>query len=117
MMNTFLSFSIEIGLTLLASILITSYLRPHLIRVLVDLCQTEDRAQFWMAFTNILLLGFPLLIALGFKPEAQTAEEAAFEIIGRLGGNMAGYLFTLVGIGFIVTFFALVAPRQKVEPR
>jgi hypothetical protein len=28
---------------------------------------------------------------------------------------MAAYLFTLVGIGFIVTFFALVAPRQKAE--
>lgn len=114
-MNTFLSFAIEIGLTLLASVLITGYLRPHLKRVLVDLCQTEERAQFWMAFTNILLLGFPLLIALGFKPEARTVEEAAFEIIGRLSGNMAGYLFTLVGIGFIVTFFALVAPRQKAE--
>lgn len=116
-MNTFISFAIEFSLTLLASILLTSYLRPHLKRVLLDLCQTDERAQFWMSFTNILLIGLPSIVALGFKPEAMTTEEAVFEIIGRLGGNMAGYLFALVGIGFIVTFFALVAPRQKVESK
>jgi len=116
-MNTFLSFAIELGLTLLVCVLVTGYLRPHLKRVLLDLCQTEERAQFWTAFTNILLIGLPLLIALGFKPEAQASEEAIFEIVGRLGGNMAGYLFALVGIGFIVTLFALVAPRQKVETK
>lgn len=116
-MNIYISFAIELGLTLLVCVLITSYLRPHLKRVLVDLCQTAERAQFWMAFTNVLLIGLPFIIALGFKPEARRPEEAIFEIIGRLSGNMAGYLFALVGIGFIVTFFALVAPRQKAETK
>ena len=116
-MKTYLSFAIELGLTLLASVLITSYLRPHLKRVLVDLCQTEERAQFWVVFSNILLIGLPLIIALGFKPEALTSEEAIFEIIGQLSGNIAGYLFALAGLGFIVTFFALVAPKQKAETK
>ena len=116
-METYLSFAIELSLTLLASILITGYLRPHLKRVLADLCQTEERAQFWVAFANIILIGLPLIIALGFKPEALTSEEAIFEIIGRLSGNIAGYLFALAGIGFIVTFFSLVAPRQKAETK
>lgn len=116
-MNTYLSYTIEIGLTLLACLLLTAYLRPHLKRVLVDLCKTEERAQFWTAFSNILLIGLPLIIALGFQPEAGTLEEAIFEIVGRLSGNLAGYLFALVGIGFIVSFFALVAPRQKAETK
>lgn len=116
-MNPFLALSIEVGLTILASVLITGYLRPYLKRVLVDLCRTEDRARFWEVFSNILLIGLPAIIALGFRPEAVTLEEAVFEIIGRLSGNLAGYLFALVGIGIIVSFFALVAPRPMVEAK
>jgi len=116
-MNTYLSFSIELSLTILASVLITNYLRPYLKRVLLDLCRTNERAQFWMAFSNILLIGLPLIIALGFRPEAVSFEAALFEIVGRLSGNLAGYLFALVGIGIIVSFFALVAPRPTAEAK
>ena len=116
-MNTLLAFTIEIGLTVLAFVLITSYLHPHLKRMLLDLCKTEDRAQFWTAFSNVLLIGAPLIVALGFRPEAGTFEATVFEIIGCLSGNLAGYLFALVGIGIIVSFFALVAPRQTSEAK
>jgi hypothetical protein len=112
-MNTYLSFSIELGLTILVCLLITGYLSPYLKRVLVDLCKTEERAQFWTKFSNILLIGLPMIIALGFRPEAATFDESFFEILGRLSGNLAGYLFALVGIGLIVSFFALVAPRSS----
>ena len=116
-MNTLLAFTIEIGLTVLAFVVITGYLRPHLKRVLLDLCRTEDRAQFWMVFSNILLIGSPLIIALGFHPEASTLDASIFEIIGRLSGNLAGYLFALIGIGMIVSFFALVAPKSTGEAK
>ena len=116
-MFTYLSFSIELGLTILACVSITGYLRPHLKRVLVDLCKTEERAQFWTVFSNIFLIGLPVIIALGFQPQAATFEAATFEIFGRLSGNLAGYLFALVGIGIIVSFFALVAPRPKAEAK
>jgi len=116
-MNTLLAFTIEIALTVLAFVLITSYLRPHLKRVLLDLCKTEDRAQFWTAFSNILLIGVPLIIALGFRPEANALEATVFEIIGRLSGNLAGYLFALIGIGIIVSIFALVAPKPTSEAK
>ena len=116
-MNALVALSVEVGLTVLVCVLITRYLRPHLHRVLVDLCRTEERAQFWTAFSNILLIGLPLIVALGFRPEARSLEAAAFEILGRLSGNLAGYLFALTGIGLIVTFFALVAPRPAAEAR
>ena len=116
-MNTYLLFAIELVLTLLACALITSYLRPYLKRILLDLCKTDERAQFWTAFSNILLFGLPVIIALGFVPFASTPEEAIFEIIGRLSDGLAGYLFSLIGIGIFVSIFALVAPRQKAEPK
>ena len=116
-MNPFLALFIEAGLTILACVLVTGYLSLYLKRVLVDLCRTEERAQFWAAFSNILLIGFPTIIAFRFRPEARTLEAAVFEIIGQLSGNLAGYLFALVGIGIIVSFFALVAPRQAVEAK
>ena len=108
-----LSFLIEIALTVVLSVLIVAYLRPFLHKVLIDLCGTEDRAQFWTAFSNILLIGLPVIIALNYRPEAENIEELFFEVAGKLSGNLGGLLFALIGIGFIVSFFALVAPKPK----
>lgn len=116
-MNPFLALSIEVGLTVLVCASITGYLRPSLKSILVELCKTEERARFWAVFSDILLIGLPFIIALGFRPEASTLEESMFEIFGRLSGNLAGYLFALVGIGLIVSFFALVAPRPSAEAK
>jgi hypothetical protein len=117
-MNTIFSYLIEVALTLIICGLLVGYLRPFLKKILIDLCGTEDRAQFWTAFSNILLIGLPLILALSYKPEADNVENLLFEALGRLGGNLGGLLLALVGIGFIVAFFALVAPRSsKVESK
>lgn len=117
-MNTIFSFLMEVSFTLIISVLIVRYLRPFLRKVLVDLCGTEDRAQFWTAFSNILLIGLPMIIALNYQSEARNPQEFFFEVAGKLSGNLGGFLFALVGVGLIVTFFALVAPRPpKMEPK
>ena len=112
-MNTIFSFLTQITLTLLISILLVRYLRPFLHTILIDLCGTEERAQFWTVFSDILLLGLPMIIALNYRPEARNAEELFFEVSGKLSGNLGGFLFALVGVGLIVTFFALVAPKRR----
>jgi uncharacterized membrane protein YhaH (DUF805 family) len=114
-MNPSHAFLIQIALTATLSLLIVGYLRPSLRKVLIDLCGTEDRAHFWTAFSNILLIGLPIIISLNYKPQAGAGEEFFFEISSKLSGNLAGLLFALIGIGFIVTFFALVAPRPIKE--
>lgn len=117
-MNTILSFLIQIVLTLIIVSLIVGYIRPFLKKVLVDLCGTEDRAQFWTAFSNILLIGLPLLFAMRYRPEAANIEDLFFNLAGRLSGNLGGLLLALVCIGIIVSFFALAAPKQpKVETK
>ncbi|HLO29231.1 MAG TPA: hypothetical protein VK249_08860 [Anaerolineales bacterium] len=117
-MNTIFSFFIEVALTFVVSVLLIGYLRSHLRKVLVDLCGAEDRAQFWTMFSNILLIGLPTIIALSYQPKARSAEELFFEVAGRLSGSLTGFLFALIGVGLIVSFFALTAPRQpKVESK
>lgn len=110
-MNNITSFLIQVTLTLIIVSLIVGYLRPFLKKVLVDLCGTEDRAIFWTAFSNILLLGLPLIFALNYRPESTNTEELFFNLIGKLSGNLGGLLVALIGIGIIVSFFALVAPK------
>lgn len=112
-MSSILFFLLEVTLTLVICMLVFRYLRPFLNRILVDLCGSEERAQFWTVFANIILVGLPLLISLTYQPNANRAEELFFEITRRLSGNMMGFLFALMCIGFIVSFFALVAPRKK----
>jgi hypothetical protein len=112
-MNTIFSFVIEVALTLAISALLVRYLRPFLRKILIDLCGTEDRAQFWLAFSNILLIGLPVIFALNYSPEAKNTEDLFFEAAAKLSGNLGGFVVALIGIGLIVSFFALVAPRPK----
>lgn len=110
-MNTILYFIVQAALTLVVSALIAGYLRRFLRNALVDLCGTEERAQFWTSFSNVLLIGMPMVFALNYKPEADSFETAFLEIAGKLGGNLAGLLFVLLGLGFAVSIFALFAPK------
>lgn len=110
-MNTIISFLVHVFLTVSVTALIVNYIRPYLRKILVDLCGTEERAQFWTVFSNVVLVGLPGILALNYRPEAVTLEELFFEIAGRLSGTLAGFLFGLVGVGFVVSIFALFAPR------
>jgi hypothetical protein len=110
-MNTILYFLLQVILTLTLSALIVGYLRPFLRKILIDLCGTEERAQYWTAFSNILLIGMPMIFALNYKPGAKNTEQLFFEVAGKLSGNLGGLLFALIGTGAIVAFFALFAPK------
>ena len=115
-MSTIISFFIQIKLTLAIVALVAGYLRPYLKKILVDLCGTEERAQFWTAFSNILLIGLPLIFALNYRPAYSDIVHPFFDIAGKLSSNLGGLLLALICIGITVSFFALVAPRQsKVE--
>ncbi len=110
-MNSIVSFLVEVAMTLIVFSLVVAYLRPFLRRILIDLCDTEERAQFWTAFSNILLIGLPLIFALAYQPQALNPEQLFFEVVNRLSGNLAGFLVALIGVGMFVSLFALVAPR------
>ena len=114
-MSTIVSYLIQLAITFIAVSVIVGYLRPHLRKILIDLCGTEDRAQFWTMFSNVLLIGMPMIFAMNYRPEFSNKEELFFNVAGKLSGNLGGLLLALICIGIVVSFFALVAPRQKVE--
>ncbi|MEW6406919.1 MAG: hypothetical protein AB1649_34510 [Chloroflexota bacterium] len=110
-MNSILSYLLEVAITLAICTLTFRYLRPFLKTILVDLCGTEERAQFWTVFSHTLLIGLPMILALAYQPEAQNAEELFFELARKISGNFGGFLFALLGAGMTVAFFSLFAPR------
>lgn len=117
-MNMVISYLIQLTVTFIIVSLLVRYVRPHLHKVLLDLCGTEERAQFWIAFSNILLIGIPMIFALNYKPEFMDAESLFFDVAGKLSGNLGGMLVALIATGMIVSFFALVVPRtQKAETK
>jgi hypothetical protein len=110
-MNTIVAFGIDFSLTLLVGFLVMSYLRSSLFRMLVDLCGTEDRGRFWLAFSTVLLIGVPASAALGYRPATWSPADSFFDIARQLGQNIMGFLAALAVVGLVIGFFALVAPR------
>lgn len=114
-MNLLTAFGMEFLATLLIGFMLVAYIRRPLYRILVDLCGTEDRARFWLAFSTVLLVGVPTASALGYQPLQGDVTESFFLIFRQLGQNVMGFLVALVGLGLVVSFFALVAPRTPKE--
>jgi hypothetical protein len=112
-MNTILMFLAQLVLTLVACFLLVNYLRPHLVRILVDLCWTVARAKFWAAFSSIVLIVLPAIIGLGYQPGTFANQGAFFDVTNQLRMNLIGFILSLIIIGMVVFFFALVAPRPK----
>ena len=103
---------LQIVITLAISLALVGYFRPTLRKVLIDLCGTPERAQFWVAFSSILLIGLPLIFALGFNPLKSDTGQLFYDTARQLRTNLLGFLLALIAIGCAVSFFALVAPRQ-----
>lgn len=114
-MNKLVAFAIELAVTLGTIGVLVAYLQQPLRRILIDLCGTEDRAQFWTSFTSLLLIVMPAVSALAFHPVATSLEETFFELMDHLGRSLLGFVIALIGVGLVVAFFALVAPRTRSE--
>jgi hypothetical protein len=109
-MHTVTVFLTEIFITLVVVFLTLAYLRPFLRRILLDICGTEERAQFWATFTNIVLVSLPLISALGFTPPS-SADNLAVEMVHQLKSNLMNFMLGFVLIGFILLFFTASASR------
>ncbi|MHC6083014.1 hypothetical protein ACYT85_07210 [Ralstonia solanacearum] len=61
-----LSLAVEVAIPIAAGLAVSLYLRGVTHRLLVDLCGTQARSDFWVRVTAILITGIPLLLVLAF---------------------------------------------------
>lgn len=102
-MNTLVLFGLEVALCLGISFILIALLRPLLRDVLTDTCGTEKRAEFWVMFTQLMLIISPLLVVVFFAPTAPIAQlNVAYELQQTLFRTLLGDFIALSVIGKVI---------------
>ena len=79
-MDTGYTFLIGLSLATVLGFAVTIYLKVYLKDILVDLCGTEARAAFWMAFSNVTLILVPMVFAMQFHPKMGDSLPVIFQL-------------------------------------
>src|ERR1700752_1908257 len=95
-------FLIGVVITLASALVVVMYLRRPLKTILVDLCGTVERAEFWLAFSNVTLTLLPVIFALDFRPENQPL---IFAIGSQLERALIGLAGSVIGLGLVLSRF------------
>jgi uncharacterized membrane protein YhaH (DUF805 family) len=113
-MNAAWLFVVGLIVAITASALTLAYLRRPLFRILVDLCGTEDRAAFWLAFSNVTLFLVPVLFALHSHPASGSFAESVLGIGDQLEAALLGLVVSVVALGLVLSRFI---PRNDLAGR
>jgi hypothetical protein len=100
-------FLVGIGITLLMSLTTVIYLMNPLRKILAELCGTRERADFWLAFSNVTLMLSPLIFAASCTPDPRG--NLVIEIATQLKWAFIGLLTALMITGWVISRFI---PRQ-----
>lgn len=112
-MNAISIYLLQLLITSAILFSILAYLSPHLKRMLVDLCGSEQRAQFWTVFSQIVLVVVPIIFGMGYHPRVMDAQNIFFGIANQVKMNLPGFVMVLLGAGFVVVIFAMTTPRTQ----
>ena len=99
------AFLTGLAVTFAVALAIVVYMRRHLRRLLTDLCGTQERADFWTAFCNVLLVLVPLIGALTHIPSAESRQSPILDISIQLRAALLGLVVALVMVGLILSSF------------
>jgi hypothetical protein len=95
--------------SLLASAAVIAFLRRPMRRLLNELCGTPERAGFWQAYADLILVLVPLATTLFAVPGAGEDVLAAAWVGARWA--TVGLVVSLVVIGSVLARFVADAPR------
>ena len=113
-MNTLVLFMIEVLLCFGISLSLIVLLKPVLAEILVDICGTKARAEFWVMFTQLMLILSPLLIVIYFAPTQGALQlniaEAMKDTLFRC---LLGDFIALVIIGQVIWKSIKLSPDQQ----
>jgi hypothetical protein len=116
-MSTNGAFLVGLAITAFIGFSAVWYLKSHLRGVLTDLCGTEIRADFWMAFTNVTLIVVPMIFALQFYPEPGRQYSAMYQLAYQLKWVLIGLIVSVVSLGMLLLFFIAGENRPNTAKR
>ena len=99
------SFLLGLAITVVLSFAVVWYLKSSLKGILLDLCGTERRGEFWMAFTNVTLMLVPIVFAMQFHSVTGENVSAVFAISYQLKWSFVGLVTSVLAIGITVSLF------------
>jgi hypothetical protein len=99
------SFLISLAITAGVSFAVVWYLKCHLRGILIDLCGTDRRADFWMAFSNVILILMPVVFAMQFSPLAGENVPPVFQLTHQLKWGFMGLVTSMLALGAILSKF------------
>ncbi len=112
-MNESIVFATGVGATLVAALIVVAYLRQPMQGVLLDLCGTEERARFWMAFSNVTLILTPLIFAMHMRPDREEPAPPVDQLSLQVEGALIGLAAAVLVLGFVIGQFI---PRGAATP-
>jgi len=110
-------FLLGLALTLLTAFGIVIYLRRPLHGILLELCGTQERAEFWESFSNVTIMLVPLIFAMQYTPELKTGTTAALELVAQLKWALAGLLTAVLILGRVISNFIKRQAAPTVSPQ
>lgn len=113
-MNSLSFFMIEVALCFGISASLIYLLKPLLREVLVDICGTQTRADFWVMFTQLMLIISPLLIVIYFAPTEGLVEINTAKVMkDALFQTLLGDFIALILIGQVIWKSISLSPVKQ----
>lgn len=107
-MDSLVLFIAEIVLSAAMSIVVLAILSTPLRNVLTDLCLTAKQADFWVAYTRIMLFMSPLMLVLMVDGMTQVQNNLIDNIQRALASALAGLI-----LGMIIVGYRILSPSLK----
>ncbi len=98
-------FLVGVMTSAITSLLVVAYLRRPLRAILTDLCGTVERANFWLAFSNVTLVLVPLIFALSNQPEMHAIRPVVLEVGAQLRQALVRLAASVVILGIVIGSF------------
>ena len=113
-MSALITFLAGVSVVLGAALVVVTYLQNPLRGILVDLCGTAERAEFWTAFSSVTLTLVPLIFCLGYRPQSTSMPGLAFDLCGELEWALIGLACSVVLMGLILRTFIPRGERRAI---
>ena len=88
--------------TLAIGAAVVLYLRRPLRNILVELCGNEERAEFWTAFSAVVVGVVPVIFAMVCHPAPGPDTPAVLELADQLKWGLIGLTGSVLMLGWVV---------------